>query len=300
MRKFFSYSIWIFFSMSASLFSATQKIVYFISPPRSMSVAFTRMMEARGDFAIFHEPSQYAYDLIYLPEFTATWFRDGAISTFEEVKKALLAKAEQKQVFAKEMSFAVENFLLNDLEFVQNPNVHFVFLIRNPHPTAISFYNKLGIWPEEWNFFLGYKAEYEIFQFVKKNAVHKPFIIFTEDLYQDPEKTIQAFCKRMEIPFIPESLHWEALSPDFTGEKEWHELKVPHHTHHWHGEAICSSGFGKPRSYEVDVQGNPTFSEIKNEKDREVLKQAYLLHLPYYEKLKAEKDFFLLPAADPH
>lgn len=280
---------------SASLLSAAQKIVYLISPPRSMSVAFTRMMEARGDFAIFHEPSQYAYDKIYYPELTATWFRDGALSTFDEVKKALLAKAEQKQVFAKEMSFAVENFLLNDLEFVQNPDVHFVFLVRNPHSTAISFYNKLGVWPEEWNFLLGYKAEYEIFQFVKKHAVHKPFIIFTEDLYQDPEKTIQAFCKRLEIPFIPESLQWEALSPDFTGEKEWHELKVPHHTHHWHGEAICSNGFSKPHSYEVDAQGNPTFSEIKNEKDRAVLQQAYFMHLPYYEKLKAEKDFFLLP-----
>jgi hypothetical protein len=294
LKRGFLSAIWIFFTMSASLLSAAQKIVYFISPPRSMSVAFTRMMEARGDFTIFHEPSQYAYDKIYYPELTAAWFREGALPTFDEVKKALLAKAEQKQVFAKEMSFAVEDFLLNDLEFVQNPNVHFVFLIRDPHPTAISFYNKLGVWPEEWNFLLGYKAEYEIFQFVKKNAVNKPFIIFTEDLYQDPEKTIQAFCNRLEIPFISESLHWEALSRDFTGEKEWHELKVPHHTHHWHGEAISSSGFGKPRSYEVDGQGNPTFNEIKNEMHRSTIRQSYFMHLPYYEKLKAERDFFLL------
>lgn len=286
--------------VSASFLSAAHKIVYLISPPRSMSVAFTRMMESRGDFEIFHEPSQYAYDKIYYPELTATWFREGALPTFNEVKRALLAKAEHQQVFAKEMSFAVENFLLNDLEFVQNPDVHFVFLIRNPHPTAISFYNKLGAWPEEWNFLLGYQAEYEIFQFIKKNAVNKPFIILTEDLYHDPEKIIQAFCNRLEIPFIPESMHWKAMSNDFTGEKEWHELKVPYHTHHWHGEAIGSSGFGKPRSYEVDEQGNPTFHEIKSEKERAVLMHAYLAHLPYYNKLKAETDFLLLPAAVSH
>ncbi|MBS0648939.1 MAG: hypothetical protein JSS10_06935 [Verrucomicrobia bacterium] len=294
MKKKFPLGAFLLLAFS-TLFAAdpTHKIVYMISPPRSLSVAFTRMIQARGDFTIFHEPSQYAYDLINYPELTASWFKKEAIRTFAEVKSALLKAAEQRQVFAKEISFAVEGFLLNDLEFVQNPNVYFVFLMRNPHPTAVSFYNKLQTWPEEWNFLLGYKAQYEIFQFVKRNAANKPILFFTEDLYNDPEKTVKAFCSRLEIPFVPESMQWQALSTEFNGEKEWHELKIPHHTHHWHGEAINSKGFSKPRSYEVDAQGRPTFSEVKNEKDRATLSQAYFLHLPYYEKLKAEKEFLI-------
>ncbi|HUD01027.1 MAG TPA: hypothetical protein VMR37_01755 [Rhabdochlamydiaceae bacterium] len=293
MKKVFSIAM-IFFAMTASLFSS-HKVVYLISPPRSMSVAFTRMMQARGDFEIYHEPSQYAYDKIYYPELTAGWFRGEAIPTFEQVKSELLTKAEQKNVFAKEVSFAVEEFLLNNLTFVQNPAVQFVFLIRNPHHTAISFYYKLGVWPEELNFLIGYKAEYEIFQFVKKHAVNKPFILMTEDLYNRPEETIKAFCERLEMPFLPESMHWSDLSADFTGEQEWHELKVPNITHHWHGDAIRSTGFSKPRPYEVDEQNKPTFSEIKNENHRLLIQQAYLENLPYYEKLMSEHEYFLLP-----
>jgi adenylylsulfate kinase len=294
MKRIFFLTVCLF-SFFSTLFAAdsTHKIVYMISPPRSMSVAFTRMMQARGDFTIFHEPSQYAYNIVHYPELTASWYKEGTYRTFEEVKSALFKAAEQRQVFAKEMISGVENFLLNDLEFVQNPQVHFVFLMRNPHPTAVSFYNKLEFYSEDFNIWLGYKTQYEIFQFFKKHAANQPILIFTEDLYNDPEKTVKAFCSRLDIPFIPESLQWESLGAGFTGEKEWHELKVPHHTHHWHHEAINSNGFGKPRSYEVDAEGNPTFNEIKNEVDRKGLRQAYLMQLPYYEKLKSEKEFFL-------
>lgn len=297
MKKVFSMTV-VFFAMTASLFSAN-KIIYLISPPRSMSVAFTRMMQERGDFEIYHEPSQCAYDKLYYPELTATWFRKEAFLTFEQVKIELLTQAQQKNVFAKEMSFAVEEFLLNDLAFVQNPAVQFIFLIRNPHHTAISFYHKLGVLPDEWNSLIGYRAEYEIFQFVKKHAVNPPLILRTEDLYKRPEETIKVFCNRLEIPFLPESLQWSDLTADFTGEQQWHELKVSHLTHHWHGDAIRSTGFGKPHSYEVDEQGNPTFNEIKNEKDRLFIKQAHLVHLPYYEKLMKEQDYLLLPTEAP-
>jgi len=57
-----------------------------ISPPRSLSVDFLRMMEARGDFAVFQEPSQKAYDLLYYPELAQKWFINNTPNTFSEVK----------------------------------------------------------------------------------------------------------------------------------------------------------------------------------------------------------------------
>ncbi len=275
----------------SGLYCSENKIIYLISPPRSMSVAFTRMMQERGDFEIFHEPSMYAYDRIHYPEVTASWFRKGAFFSFDEVKQQLLT--QHKNVFVKEMSFAVEDFLIDDHGFVQNPKSYFLFLIRNPHHVALSFYNKVKSIPDRLDYLLGYKAEYSIFEFVKKHAQNQPIIILTEDLYQFPEKTIRALCQRLELPHIPESLHWSDLGADFTGENEWHEIKVHLHTHHWHGDAIRSTGFNKPHSYEVDIEGQPTFAEIQDENLRRAYQTAYSNNLFFYNKLISERDYIL-------
>jgi hypothetical protein len=267
----------------SSLYS--HPIIYLISPPRSLSVAFTRMMQARGDFEIFHEPSQRAYDLIYYPELTKSWFREDAPKTFAEVKELILGVAQRKPVFVKEISFAVVEFLLNDPEFVQDPDLQFVFLLRNPHHVVISFYKKQTILPAGFDQLVGYEATYRIFQFVQENAARKPLILFTEDLYNEPEKTVKFFCDEVGVPYLPHSLEWSNLGDQFSGYVEWHEIKNPEITQHWHGEAIHSSGFGKPANYEVDEAGQPTFSEVKNEAMKEECEKAYKKNLPFYEQI---------------
>ena len=69
------------------------KIVYLISPPRSLSVAFLRMMEARGDFTTMNEPSQWAYNVIENYEMAKPWFKNDAPQTFDEVKQIIFKKA---------------------------------------------------------------------------------------------------------------------------------------------------------------------------------------------------------------
>jgi hypothetical protein len=286
----------IFFTLPAL---ATNKIIYFISPPRSLSVAFMRMMQTRSDFQVMHEPSQKVFCLNFAPDKAEQWYRNDAPSSYEQVIAATYKKAQQGNVFVKEMSFALEDLIIHNKEFVQDPNVYFVFLTRNPHHNAISFYKRIkpadhSMLDPMFSTLIGHRAAYNVFSFVKKFAIHKPLIICTEDLINNPEQTVRGFCEKVGIPFKPEAMTWQDLGDQFDGISEWSELKNPGATQHWHGNAIHSTGFGRPSHYNVDQQGNPTFSEISSDMHRAMVQKAYEENLAYYNLLIQEKEYLLV------
>lgn len=260
------------------------KIVYLISPPRSLSVGFLRMMEARGDFKVYHEPCLLPYFRLHNYAFGKDWFREGALESFEEVKQVIFQ--EPSNVFVKEMSFHLYEFLDDDL--ISHPNTYFVFLIRNPHSTIVSLYNKIGCIVEDFSDAIGHEKAWKIYEKIKAKNARPPLIIFSEALTNDPKNEIKNFCHYVEIPFIESALHWKNLGTEFNGHKEWHEGKVTELVQHWHGSAICSTQFEALRSYEIDENGNPTFSEIGVAKDREECQKFYQYHLPYYLLFKHE------------
>ncbi|MES2345385.1 MAG: sulfotransferase domain-containing protein [Chlamydiota bacterium] len=269
------------FSLFFSLFvysEESHKVVYLISPPRSLSVGFLRMIEARGDFKIFHEPTIPVYHKINNLSFSHDWFRKGVFQSFDEIKEAIF-KADS-HVFVKEMSFSFKNLIDEDL--MTKPNVYFVFLLRNPHHTIISLYNKIGSIVEDFHEAVGYESTYEIFQTIQKYSTKKPLILFSEELASAPESTVKMFCDYVGIPFKEESLIWKNLGENFNGHQEWNESKRGELTQHWHKEAIQSTQFNPLKTYEVDNLGSPTFSEVKDLKDLEECKKAYAHHLPFY------------------
>lgn len=261
----------------------TNKIIYLISP-----VAFLRMMQARGDFVIVHEPSQLAFDSVKYPHETHDWFLESAPQNFEQVKKRIFNYAHNSSVFVKEISFAVKDFLKEDEELAKDSRVHFVFLLRNPHHAAISFYKKCdSVFLEDAQDFsdlIGYKAAYELYKSLSVRAVHKPLIILSEMLYTAPEETIKHFCHEADITYKPEALIWPELDTSFDGQ-EWHEIKQHQLMHHWHGDALRSGSFAKPAQYHVDENGQPTFVEIVDKNHREICKKAYSKNKYYYELL---------------
>jgi hypothetical protein len=286
-----------------SLYAEENPVVYLISTPRSLSTVFTRMMLGRGDFSVFSEPSEWAYALTLEYQWSGMrteeveWekdivFRTDGPRTFEEVKQRIFKEAKKKPVFVKEMSFAVLEFLLNDLKFVKNPQVHFVFLIRNPHHSVISFYNKLDSITKTWKNEVGYEAEHRLFQHIKKHARHKPLIIQAEDLYFHSEEVIEKLCRKLKIPHLQESLSWNMISETFNGD-EWHEVKHPMIMHVWHDEAFKSTGFHIPAKYEEDDQGNPTFAEIIDSNDRSICREVYQFNKQFYDKLRMERDYMI-------
>ena len=261
--------------------SNDKKIIYLISTPRSLSTAFLRMMHARGDCIVMNEPS-------ILPQSVRLW-RD---MYFSGLKRYVLWEAENKHVFAKELAYHITQHIYQDIDFIKNPNVYFVFLIRNPHHSVLSLYKKLKRYVKSCDISLfdqmGYKELYTIFQYVKQYSVHPCYIVLTEDLYTNSEKIIYELSKHLDIDYKLESLHWDNLGEDFNGKEEWSEKKPKQFVYHWHSDAIKSTGFKTPSMYEVNADGIPTFSEAADSDEQAVCKNAYAKQLPYYELLLQE------------
>lgn len=274
--------------------SDDHKIIILVSPPRSLSTAFLRMMEARGDFYIMHEPFIKPYwtnmsSSIFSKE---QLFRPETLETVEKVKQAILEKSQCSNVFVKEMSFSIRDFLLDDIDLLKQKNVYFVFLLRNPHHVVISFYRKAKMKGEDLSDFIGwidYKSVYELCNHVKKHGANVPILLRSEDLYINSEETIRQFCYAADIIFMPESLSWQDLGASFTGEHEWNDPKYQELVHYWHADAIHSTGFSVPSHYEIDDAGDPTFNEITDEKDRDICKKTYEENVIYYQKFFAKE-----------
>lgn len=262
---------------------SNNKLIYLISTPRSLSVAFLRMIQAHGQFTIFHEPSQCAFNSITWPELVPMIYLENAPKTFKAVKQKIFNELRYKNVFAKEMVFAVKDFLITDEEFLIHPDIYFVFLLRAPNETVISYCKNSIKIPNDLSHRIGCKAMYELIKVIKQKAKNPPFYIFTEKLYQNPHKIISEFCKHVGIEFKENALKWEDLGSDFAGEL-WNEYKKKEFVQKWHYDAIRSNGFNKPEIYETNKNG-PTFSEIINPDHRKIIIQAYQENLPYYKLL---------------
>ena len=283
-RSIGSFFIPLLFSLS--LQAVEQKIIFLISPPRSLSVAFLRMMDQRGDFAILHEPGIPAFNVIYNPMFASTAYRSNALFTFREVHDQIAQTAENSPVFVKEMGFAACEYLPQMSDLLSNPEAYFVFLVRNPHHSLISHYNKYPVLHAFLHKVLSYKELYYLYREIQSRSVNPPMILLTEDLYTDPRKTVQCFCDAVKIPFKEESLYWDDLGDQFSAQNEWKDVKHKDKVQHWHREAIRSTGFGLPTTtYAVDHENRPTFEEIKNLEHRTAYQRIYDENMPYYRLL---------------
>ncbi len=284
MLKQVAFALVIAFSINPSMAIDSQKkphkIAYLFSPPRSLSVTFMRMMEAYG-FTVFQEPSLATHDAEQFPE----WFIPTAPKTYSAVKALIAKAAESNDVFVKEMAVSAKNFLAHEAEIVTDPNMFSIFLIRNPHHAIISLYKKYNGIGDLPAYECGYQATYELFIALQEKAKNKPLVIASEDLYEHPEETAKKICVHLKIPFKPSMLQWKDLGEDFTGHEQWHETKHKETTHHWHSDAIRSSGIKTPSTYEVDESGNPTFSEVAAEHRQKVI-AVYHENKRYYDLLK--------------
>jgi len=271
-----------------------QKIVYLISGPRALSTVFLRMIESRGDFIVYNEPTIPVYDRVYYSDITEGWFRDDANTTFEEVKRKIFELNKNSDVFVKDMSFSSHEYILNDQDFMKNPSIHYLFLVRNPHHTSISFYKKVrDIFPGMSDL-IGLKKLYEEYEAIRKMNPNGVKIIFSEQLYNTPRLTMSALCNHLSIPFSERAFAWKKYDQKFQGHNEWNEQKTGSHIHHWHGRAIQSEQMEKPSSYETDNMGNPSFKEIEDDAHRVEMMSVYRENLIYYKKfINANKDHLI-------
>lgn len=273
----------------------THKIIYMISTARSLSTVFARYMAGRGDFRVYNEPAFPPFlqkNAETYPMFVP-YFKEGTLqTTHAEVQENLLHQAILQNIFIKEMPFLAQSFLQDNLTFIQNPQVQFVFLIRNPHDVLISF-NKC--WPlsqKEANIqepALDYELLYNLYAMITKHTTKKPYIIISENICSETSTTIQNFCTATNIPFDPSQLSWNDAGDNFNV-SIWEEAKKADPVKHWHENALRSTGFQQVKSSKrkLDEYKIPTFEEIENSEGRSLALTLYTKNFPFYKKFLEE------------
>lgn len=256
-------------------------IVFLISPPRSCSTALMRSIGEGGGFTIFHEPLVAAYNRKNSAAFIQDWYRDSAAKTYQEGIGTILQASELNNVLVKEMSFSVRDMLKEDKRILSMANVYFIFLLRNPHHSIISCYTKLydvfEIIKDQAHDFFGYTAAAEIYNLILTSSLHPkaPHVVIADHLCSNPYTDVQKICDYIGIQVQPKMFNWEPLNETFDGVDVWNEIMPKENMFHWNGDAIRSSSFYPGKQYELDPDGNPTFTEIKNEEHRNLIRHHY-------------------------
>jgi hypothetical protein len=225
--------------------------------PRSVSTAIERVFVERGDFKVFHEPFSVSY--YYSPERRSDRF--AATEAKEEYGYAeilaLMLGVEDKPVYFKDMAYHVAGIMSG--EFVSRFTN--TFIIRDPAPVIAS----LGrFWPDFTPEETGYEQQHRLFELALENG-EEPAVVDAADLTADPEGTIRAYCEKLGVPFMPESLSWEP--GDVPGWEMWTE---------WHEEAQESTGIkSQPLEDDTEVPAG--------------LEGVYERCLPFYEELHEKR-----------
>jgi Sulfotransferase domain len=235
------------------------RVVALWSPPRCVSTAFFRMIAARGDFVMLHEPFA---DLAAKGEYDLAGTRvTSPAQAIDEIGRI----SAERPVFFKDTTEYRHAALFADPRLMELAT--HTFIVRDPRRAIESHYamNPAVTLPE-----IGFENLHEIFGLVRAATGTVPPVVDADTLVRQPEQTVRAYCAAVGIPFDPQSLRW---SP---GERpEWRR------TSHWHRDAAESSAFRESeRRYEVRVDNDPALAAF------------YAHHLPFYRELL---DFALPP-----
>jgi hypothetical protein len=225
--------------------------------PRSVSTALERVFVERGDFKVFHEPFSVSY--YYSPERHSERFATAETKQeygYGEILDLMLS-VEEKPVYFKDMAYHVADLMSG--EFVSRFTN--TFIIRNPAPVIASLSR---FWPDFTPEETGYEQQHRLFELAVENG-EDPAVVDAADLTADPEATIRAYCEKLGVAFMPESLSWEPGDvPEWEMWTDWHE----------------------------EVQDSTGIKSQPLEDDTEVpasLESVYEHCLPFYEQLHAKR-----------
>ena len=265
---------------SVSLRAQNNKIVYLVSTPRSTSTAMFRMFENRDDFVGFHSPTVPVFQRKHIPHICKTWFKEGAYESYDEIEKSIFKEQEDRHIIFKDVSCTNYEYLMNADDLINNPGVHFIFLVNDPYWITDSFYRMNGVALEIYSRIAGVKQIYEMYQHVKAKSPNTVQLILTDELKQNPEAVIRRVFDKIDIAFSHQSLSWESLGVGFDG-SAWHDPQTRARIQHYHGAAINSTHF-KASSKKVVPCRDEMFASAKTDTDREILMRAYECHRSYY------------------
>lgn len=237
----------------------SNKLIALWTYPRTISTAFERVMMERGDFTIYHEPFSYLY---YVKEQKSAISQEFVDSnhprTYDGIRQMLATAAATAPVFFKDMSNHCIDYILDDKELIAR--MENTFLIRNPEKTIASYY---ALNPEVRLEEIGCEDTYRHYRAAAAIMEGSPVVIDADDLEDQPERVVRAYCEAVGIAFIPEALQWSPKKEDKW--KIWEK---------WHEDAAQSTGIQKNvEHFDVTIH------------DDDQLRRYYDHHYPFYEKL---------------
>lgn len=238
--------------------STVHRLLVMWAPPRSLSTAFVRVMAARGDFSILHEP---LCDLVACGHFMhrqagdAPRRLDTAPALFEHIERL---RRDNGPVFIKDTCEYDYCDILDGSDYLRDAT--HIFMLREPASVINSHYN---INPEMRCEDVGYEHLARVYDLVRLQARAKPLFIDAERLVADPADTVARFCEHVGLTHLPESLQWENGHLDI-----WKRTK------HWHQDVAnsnCIVPIGRQYAARVD--------------NHKLLRGFYQANRPFYDYL---------------
>lgn len=199
--------------------------------PRSVSTAFERVMRARGDLEVFHEPflAFYYHGEERASERYAGEREPDGPQRPEAIRERLLEAASERPVFFKDLAY----YLSRRMSLETIAGIESTFLIRHPSLALASLYR---LQPDSSFEETGYEAQLELMRLVRESSGEPLVVVDAERLKGDPAVVHRDYCERVGLPFIPEALEWQRGSPS----EEWAPWE------RWHKEAMRSSAIEPP------------------------------------------------------
>jgi hypothetical protein len=217
------------------------RVIALWAVPRSVSTAFERMMRARGDFEVLHEPFVAYY--YYSEERANEHFSEGVEPDPSHDWRAILGRiqdeAQRGQVFFKDMAYQVSRCA--SPEFLAN--FENTFLTRDPEESLRSLFRLL---PEATVEETGFEQQLRLMRMAGELTGEPPVLVDAGQLRSDPVAAVERYCGQVGIEFLPDALEWQEGEPD----EDWRPWR------NWHREAIESTGFesGGDASRDDDVE----------------------------------------------
>lgn len=223
------------------------RILVLWATPRSTSTAFEWMMRMRGDFVCLHEPFGPAYyrgvdrrttrpgenELESTRSYASTW-------------QEILDARRNGRVFSKDFP----NYVMHLADDGFLDRFQHTFLVRDPAKVLASMY-------AQWDEFTMDEASFEdlhrMFDLVVDRYGEIPPVIDSDDLLDDPDGTVRAYCAAVGIDYVADALCWEG------GDRE----EVRWYGGDWHDALSASTGLRRqPTSYDTEVFDVPFLRDM--------------------------------------
>ena len=209
------------------------------SGPRNISTALMRSWSSRKNTFVTDEPF-YAY---YLKQtkLKHPLYREiisNYPSSYDEIVNYLIGEIPKNKKIWYQKHMAHHILDLNNIEWINN--CQNCILLRHPKEVISSFTKKNTLNSVKE---LGYPQQYEIFKFLKKNN-KSCIVIDSKELLKNPEKSLSAWCKKINIEYDKSMLKWE--KGNHVDDGIWWK--------YWYDNVIKTTGFNKYKEKDINIE----------------------------------------------